>query len=601
MALTSGTRLGPYEIAAQIGKGGMGEVYRALDTSLGRQVAIKVLPDAFAQDSMRLARFEREGRVLASLNHPRIAAIYGLAESDGIRALALELVEGPTLAERLTRGPLPIAEAVSVATQIAEALDAAHRAGIVHRDLKPANIMLAKGGIKLLDFGVARIMAGSITSETVSGTTSATLTADGTRLGTAPYMAPEQVEGRDADARSDLFAFGAVVYEMVTGQRAFAGESQASVVAAILERDPPPLAATQPLAPPLLDRIARKCLTKNPDDRWQSASDLLEPLQWVAEGFSPAASPIVRTRARGLSWIGGSAAAVILAAAVLGFAFLPRPAGETPAYRSTLTEPAGVRGFGDLALSPDGRHLAYVARNGSGRYVLWIKQLDTSVARPLPGTEDPYYPFWSPDGRSLAFTAAGGRPSSSVTLKRVSASGGPTVTLAEVKSVAQGTWSPDDVILFTPVHSAPAGSPLYRVPASGGTPSPATVLDESRDESFHSSPSFLPDGRHFLYAANTVTLTTTLYVGSLDSPERTRLLDGVINARYAQGQLLFVRDTMLMAQPFDTRRLRLVGAATPIAERVWTVSPTRGEAEFTVSDTGVLAFQGGAMPAGKRG
>ena len=582
MTLAAGSRLGPYQILAPLGAGGMGEVYKARDTRLDRVVAVKVLPTGVADDPQRRERFEREARAISSLNNPHICTLYDVGHQDGIVYLVMELLEGQPLNERLAKGALPLDQALQYAIQIAGALDAAHRSGIVHRDLKPANVMLTKAGAKLLDFGIVKAVARG------TGVTAApTLTAEGVLLGTLQYMSPEQLEGREADARSDVFAFGALLYEMLTGTRAFAGESQSSVIAAVLDREPPSLLAKQPQTPPALDRVVRKCLAKNPDERWHTAHDLRDELQWIATGYSTAVSSPAAGRSS--RWLGWSAIALSLIAAIVigGDVYLRRPAADTHVYRSTFAPPAPLTDFYALTLSPDGRHLAMTAPAAAGgRSVLWVRALDSLSPQPLAETEGATGPFWSPDSRSVAFFA-------DQKLKRIDASGGPVTIVADA-AFGPGAWSRDDVILFTPPLVAGEASPLFRVAATGGAPVPATVIDSKESESFHRFPSFLPDGRHFLFTTFTPTEPGRVFVGSLDSNERIRLFDSATNARYAQGDLLFMRNDSLMAQPFDSSQLKLLAAAVPIAEKVRTVlCPGRAYGTFTVSDTGVLAFQGG--------
>jgi serine/threonine protein kinase/Tol biopolymer transport system component len=605
MAFSTGSRFGPYEILAPLGVGGMGEVYKARDIRLDRTVAIKVLRAQVAADPDRRQRFEREARVISRLNHPQICTLFDIGREGDVDYLVIEYLEGETLADRLLRGPLSLAQALQYAIQIAGALEAAHRQGIIHRDLKPANVMLTKASVKLLDFGIAKAIGlpgvgaagvGQIElNPTAAPTLPPTLTVEGTMLGTVEYMAPEQLEGRDADARSDLFAFGAVLYEMVAGRRAFVGDSQASVIAAILDCEPPPLTAIQPPTPPALNRLTKKCLAKDPDTRWQTAHDLLDELKWIAEGLSQTVSPTAVSAqarpdsdARSVRWIGWSAALVLLTTiAVATVAYLRRPAVDMRVYRSTFVPPASLSNLLALALSPDGRRLAFTARDGTGRVVLWVRSLDSLSDQALMGSEGASAPFWSPDSRFVAFFANG-------KLKKIDASGGPALSLAD--AWGSGTWGRDDVILLT--GGVGAGAPIARVAASGGMPSPVTSVDNTVGET-HTYPSFLPDGRHFLFTTLSQTGTGSVYVGSLESSERTRLFDGVTNARYSQGELFFLRGTTLMAQPFDAGRLRLAGQAVPIAEQVWTSSSNQPVGAFTVSDTGVLAFQGGGTTVGK--
>jgi Tol biopolymer transport system component len=605
MGLSAGTKLGPYEVVGALGAGGMGEVYKARDTRLDRIVAVKILPEAIASDRVSRDRFEREARAISSLNHPHICTLYDIGHHDGTDFLVMEYLDGETLAARLERSrerPLPVADALTIAIQIADALDRAHDAGIVHRDLKPANIFLVRRGgssdppaAKLLDFGLAKTSPSAVVSAGLSmlPTTPPDLTARGTILGTFQYMAPEQLEGREADARTDIFAFGAVVYEMVTGKKAFEGKSQASLISAILRDDPPALSTLQPLSPPALDRAVRKCLAKDPDARWRSAHDLHDELKWIAEGKAEVPPAAVVEWRRGLfagarlAW--AVAATLLVVAVALGSVLaLRRPAADTNVYRASI--PASVNFVpvppsGRVAISPDGRRLALAGAAADGRVMLWVRALDGLSAQPLVGTEGGYSPFWSADSRFIAFFAGG-------KLKKIDASGGPSVTLCDLSATQSltGTWNQENVILFTPGN----GSPIARVSASGGTPSNVTVLDTKAGETRHVFPFFLPDGRHFLYVAVTGDTPQGVYVGSLDSPDRKKLVEAS-HAMYAQGHLLFLRDSTLMAQPFDANTLTLSGEAIPLAEQVtFNVAIARG-GEFTVSQTGVLVYGAGTF------
>jgi serine/threonine protein kinase len=498
MTLTSGSRLGPYEIVSAVGAGGMGEVYKARDTRLDRTVAIKVLPAHVASDPDVRQRFEREARAVAALNHPHICTLHDIGTQDGTDFLVMEYLEGETLADRLTKSALPLDQALRYGIEIADALDKAHRAGIIHRDLKPGNIMLTKGGAKLLDFGLAKTGAATVAGTGLSmlPTTPPNLTARGTILGTFQYMAPEQLEGLEADIRTDIFAFGAVLYEMLTGKKAFEGKSQASLIAAILDRDPPPISTVQPVTPRALDRMVSTCLAKDKDDRWQSSRDLLRELKWIAEGTSSASA---NAAARLPPWrhslvllalgltLGG-----ILAGAGVWLAVRPARI-ETATSRFVMPAPEKVT-FGtstnsmSQALSRDGRYLVFVGSNADGTSRLWLRPLDSLTARVLPGTEGASSPFWSPDNRSVGFFSGG-------KLKKIDMSGGPAQTLADAPSQVGGTWNPDGVILFAPS----AADALYRVSSGGGAAMPVTDLDESLREVRHAWPFFLPDGRHFLF------------------------------------------------------------------------------------------------------
>ncbi|HSC27442.1 MAG TPA: protein kinase [Vicinamibacterales bacterium] len=579
MALTPGTRLGPYEIRAPLGSGGMGEVYRATDTRLHRPLAIKVLPAEAASHPDRRRRFEQEARAVGSLNHPHICDLYDVGRERGIDFLVLEYLDAPTLSERLLTGPLPFDQALRHAIEIADALDHAHRRGVIHRDLKPGNVMLTESGIKVLDFGLARLRPVDSLPElaTVEAGRSPA-TAAGAILGTFQYMAPEQLEGREADARTDIFALGAVVYEMATGRRAFEASTQAGAIASILHSTPLPMAAHQPSIPPDFDRVIARCLAKNPDDRWQTARDLMAELKWIAEGHARTRLAPARLWQRHRRALAGvAAAALALGSGVLGVAYLrPAPAENRVVQLSLVPlEPTG-----DFSLSPDGRLLAFVA-GSPGATRLWIQSLDSLSPRPLAGTEGAATPFWSPDSRFVAF-GSGGK------LRKVAASGGPVLTLCDARAVIGGTWNIDDVILFTPDNR----TPLYRVPAAGGEPSPVTVLDQSLGHNTHRWPRFLPDGRHFLFLARSSRKEESgIFVGSLDSTSATRVMSGDSVAEYAHpGYLVFARDGRLLAQPFDASNGRLTGEPIEVLEDVL-YSSADSHARFSLSEHGEMAYQ----------
>ncbi len=606
MPILPGRRLGPYEILTAIGAGGMGEVYKARDTRLDRIVAIKVLPTHLADRSELRERFEREAKTIASLNHPHICTLYDTGHQDDIDFLVMEYLEGETLAQRLQKGALPIQQVLQYAIEIADALDKAHRKGVTHRDLKPGNIMLTKSGTKLLDFGLAKLKqeAAPAIPDSQLPTMKSAITGEGTILGTLQYMAPEQLEAKEADVRTDIFAFGVVVYEMATGKKAFAGKSQASVISAIMSSDPQPISSLQPMTPPALDRVIKRCLAKEPDERWQSPADLTNELKWIAEGGSQAALPgSVATKPRSRERLAWSIAAVMFAGlvAALGvgaFAYFERAPEETQSVRFFVSLPetwnlarqlaATGAPPAPLAVSPDGRRIAFVATKADRKSLLWVRSLDTLTAQALAGTEGALRPFWSPDSRFLGFFADG-------KLKKIDVSGGPPITLCDASGGGGGAWSRDGVIVFSP---APF-SALEKVSASGGAPAPATKL--SPGDAIHVRPAFLPDGKHFLYRSGTSGHGDPVYLASLDSSDRKLLLNSdSTNVLYSQGYLLFLRDTTLMAQRFDTRHLVLTGDVFPIAESIQTQGALNPYGLFSVSENGVLVYQAGRGTVGSQ-
>ena len=569
----------------------MGEVYRALDTRLDRVVAVKVLPTNVSSDPSFRQRLEREAKAVSRLSHPHICTLHDIGQQDGADYLVMELVEGETLEQRLIRGSLPPDQTIRYSAQIADALAKAHKLGITHRDLKPANIMLTKSGAKLMDFGLAKQtvpLAAAIPEMTME---QSKLTQEGTIVGTFQYMAPEQLEGKEADARTDLFALGEVMYEMATGKPAFSGKSRASLIAAILTAEPAPLTQLQPLMPATLERIVQKCLAKDPDDRWQSASDLASELTWI--GTESGVNREARARVPSLRReriVGLIAALVIAVAAAVAsytyFYFRPKPHFSQRARwivtppEATTFQPTGDGG-GPVVLSPDGGRMAFVARDANGKTQLWVRAIDALKAEALPGTEGATWPFWSPDSRSLGFF-------SHRHLMRMDASGGSALTLCDVDVPRGGTWSPDGTILFAPSFA----SGLYRVPASGGSPVQVTRADPSKYDS-HRWPFFLPDGQHFLYfAGRHLDLGHSqegVFVGSLDGKVEKFLLHSHSNAAYADGRLLFMKDNVIMAQPFDLGRLELVGEPVIVQEAV-EQDQTWWLAVFSVSQNGLLAF-----------
>jgi hypothetical protein len=588
MAILPGRRLGPYEILSAIGAGGMGEVYRARDTRLNRIVAIKVLPAHLADRAELRERFDREAKTIASLNHPHICTLYDTGHQDEIDFLVMEYLEGETLAQRLLKGSLPLAQVLQYAIEIADALDKAHRNGVTHRDLKPGNIMLTKSGAKLLDFGLVKLRQEGAPATPFSQlpTVAEAVTAQGMILGTLQYMAPEQVEGKtdQIDARTDIFAFGAVVYEMTTGKKAFEGKSQASLIAKILETDPSPISSLQPMTPPALEHAVKTCLAKDPDDRWQTACDLSRELKWASESSGyrdgvPAVAPARRTRP-GLPWLILCAFVVIV---TLGAAWWrnSRPSEPTMYFRGPMSFSPG-----DMAVAPNGHTIAATGYKESARKsVIWIYELGAQEAKPLADTEGASFPFWSAGGKSLGFFAQG-------KLKKMDLDGGSVQTLCDAPSGRGGTWNQDGVILFTP--SGQLGGGLYRIAALGGTPTQISSPDASRGETSHRWPMFLPDGKHFLYMTFAVAIqgdSNAIYVGSLDSKEKRFVTKATANAAYAApGYLLYYRDKTLFGQRFDPVNFELKGEPAPILTEVQYQARV-GRVGFSASDSGLLVAQ----------
>ena len=581
MPLASGTSLGPYEIEAPIGAGGMGEVYKARDTRLDRTVAIKVLPEHVAADPDLKQRFEREAKTISSLNHPHICTLHDIGNQDGIDFLVMEYLDGETLAQRLEKGALPLDQALQIAIEIADALDKAHRQGIVHRDLKPGNIMLTKVGAKLLDFGLAKLRKpGTVGTEGFSAATtqSEPATARGTVLGTLPYMAPEQVEGKETDARTDIFAFGAVVYEMVTGKRAFEGETSASLIGAILKDNPRPVSASQPMSPLPLDRVVKKCLAKDPDRRWQTVHDLRDELTWITQsdeqvGVSTptAANREQPSRAGARPWIfAGIVAAGGLVVALWGLRPPPPPVGLAARFTVSLA-PAERLGASEVAVSRDGAQLAYIGVRDDERQ-LFIRDFTVAEARPVRDSIDAVYPFFSPDGEWIGFFAAG-------SLKKVSVGGGTPITLAEAPAPRGGSWNEDDVIVFAPLPRAG----LSRVSADGATPEPVTVLDVEEGETAHRQPRFLPGGKAVVFMAEGTNRESRVIAQSLETGERHVLVEDATYPNYSSsGHLLYRQAGATMAAPFDLARLARLEPGVPVLPDEATL--------LGLSDTGTLVY-----------
>ncbi len=586
----------------------MGEVYRARDTKLNRDVALKVLLPTVANDPDRLARFSREAQVLASLNHPNIAHIYGVEEANGVTALVMELVEGEDLSQRISRGAIPIDEALPIARQIAEALEAAHDHGIIHRDLKPANVKVRPDGtVKILDFGLAKAIdpnAGSNVSAMNSPTLSIHATEAGLILGTAAYMSPEQAAGKAVDKRTDVWAFGVVLLEMLTGRQTFAGETVSHVLAAVL-KDEPDLTTLPAGTPASIRKLLRRCLEKDRKRRLADAADarleIDDALTGAAEALAPAGTPTRRfIRREQVAW--GLVAVMVLVALTLAVRQLSPPQIETATTRFTVDPPAKSAflsnsggGGSAVAVSPDGRRIVLVAVGADGTPRLWIRPLDATSPQMLVGTEGASSPFWSPDSRWIAFFA-------NSKLKRIAISGAEPQVLCDSAAGGGGTWNRDDVIVFSPAAAGEGG--LVRVAAGGGTTVPVTALDPAHGETNHLWPQFLPDGRHYLYVVGGRD-NSGLYVGSLDTKDRKllidleRLGDEYSKVEYAApGYLLYVRDRALLAQPFNVSQLTLEGNVAQVADGVLKEGP--GSSSFSVSANGVLVFWGGVQPPDTR-
>ena len=615
MALTSGTKLGPYEILSPLGAGGMGEVYRAKDTRLDRTVAIKVLPAHLSSSPELKQRMEREAKAISALQHANICTLHDIGSQDGTDFLVMEYLEGQTLADRLAKGALPIDQVLKIATEIAQALEKAHQQGIIHRDLKPANIMLTKAGAKLMDFGLAKPGLAkselSIAAQTMGAFTPSTptmnlasltsaaspLTQKGSIVGTFQYMAPELLQGAEADARSDLFSFGCVLYEMITGHRAFEGKSQLSVFTSILEKDPEPISASQPQTPPMLDRVVRACLAKDPADRIQSAHDVAMDLRWVVESTQSDSASEKSSLQFNKSWTAALAALLIAFIALAGFAGYrwaissEQPLSlhaEIPPPDKFALDATGDAG-GMPVLSPQGDKIAFVAHSGDTK-LLFVRSLSSDAAQALDGTSGAAHPFWSPDGRYIGFFAGG-------KVMKIAATGGPVATLADAPNSRGGSWSANDVIVFASDFTGP----LTKVSAQGGAAEPATVIDRSKHTT-QRWPWCLPDGKHFIFLATSHTggdpKQNGIYFGSLDSTETHLVLATDSAAQYASGYLLYRVNTALVAQAFDPQKGILSGSATPLVNNlrddvgVW-------RSIFAVSQNGLMVYQLGSSDSAK--
>jgi serine/threonine protein kinase/Tol biopolymer transport system component len=574
--------IGPYHVLAKLGEGGMGEVYRATDTRLKRQVAIKILPPSFAADPDRLARFQREAEVLAAVSHPNICAVYGVEDAGGVRALVMELVEGPTLADRIALGPMPLDEALPIAQQIALAVEAAHEQGIVHRDLKPANIKVRPDGtVKVLDFGLAKAFAPQPAGESSDALaqsptiTSPAATGTGVILGTAAYMSPEQARGKAVDERTDIWSFGCVLYEMLTARRPFTGDSVADVITSILAREPD-LSALPANTPQSIHRLLRRCLEKDRRERLHHIGDARIEIRDALKRADGDAAVVPQPSRASTRWLWVTIAASIALAIAAALLLPTSTATPPPEVRVEITTPPGPSPL-SIAVSPDGRSLAFVA-SADGRAQLWLRSFETGVASAVPDTDGAEHPFWAPNGRSLAFFADD-------SVKRLDLDGLSVRTLATSTSGQGGSWNQDDVILI-----ASLGRPISRIPAAGGDPTPVVGLVQ---QGSNFSPAFLPDGRHFLYYVRGDSNTRGVYVGHLESPlEPRRLLDSDFGAAFLPpGHVLFIRDRALLAQPFDPIQLRLSGTPIPVAENVAGGFNVFDVAAVSASANRVIAFR----------
>jgi serine/threonine protein kinase/Tol biopolymer transport system component len=622
MRLQPGTRLGPYEISAEVGAGGMGEVYRARDTRLERTVAVKIIPAHLAEQPDLRQRFEREARAISSLSHPHICHLYDVGSQDGIQYLVMEYLEGETLADRLTKGALPMDQVLRIGSEVADALDKAHRQGIVHRDLKPGNVMLTKAGAKLMDFGLAKGVATTMGAVVAAGMSphpskpglggpptpsspttplvaltgpASPLTQKGTIVGTFQYMAPEVLQGAEADVRSDIFSLGCVLYEMATGHRAFEGKSQISVLAAILEREPEPMSQLQPLTPPALEMLVGSCLAKDPDERLQTAHDLKLQLNWTSQA---AAAAVVKPKTQAkwrerLAWAVAALAVMAAVAAVVGDWLQPTPKLIHAAI--ALPEKVLLDSLGDFGgpavISPDGEKIAFSAHTPDHVKALWVRPMNSPTAQRLEGTDGAYFPFWSADGKYLGFFANG-------KLCKIAASGGPVTVLGEAPNGRGGSWGTENVIVYAPDFR----STLMRVSANGGKPEPATTLDVGKHTT-HRWPWFLPDGKHFLYlAANHeggVAGLNGIYFASLDGKENKLVVATDAGGQYASGYLLFHAQTSLVAQRFDPASGALKGDARSLVDRVQHDGSV-WRSLFAASENGMLLYQTGSSTGGSQ-
>lgn len=592
MSLEIGSKLGPYEIIEQAGAGGMGEVYKAKDTRLERIVALKVLPASIAGNPDFKERFEREAKAISSLNHSHICTLHDIGHDNGIDYLVMEFLEGETLSERLARGPIPYDEMLRIAIEIASGLDSAHHQGLVHRDLKPGNVMLTREGAKLLDFGLAKAQLDGGGDGVTAVTQSTPLTKANTIVGTMQYMAPEQLEGEQADVRSDIFAFGAIMYEMSTGKRAFEGKSSATLIAAIMERDPVSISAIMPMTPPLFERLVKKCLSKDPRKRWQSVSDLSDELRWISQAGSQAGIPAQIAARRKFKFdlarvVGAVAIAATLTLAYLYYAEKTKAAPEMPVARYSVNIKQGLSNVYWPRISPDGKSVAFQADDSAGTNRIWVRPINSLEAYPLLNTEDAWRYFWSPDGRNVAFFVGD-------QLKRIPITGGQAQLICQGTTGYDGSWSTSDFIVF----DGSAGDTIKIVPAGGGQPRPASIPDTADGESNNAWPWFLPDGVHFIYTtavrqgSENKEVASRIKLGSVTSTTPTTLFEwksSIDRVEYTnEGFILFVSKDNLMGLPFDAEKLEVTGEPKPIAMKIGTADNTYA---FSVSDNGTLLYQ----------
>jgi len=592
MSLQPGELLGPYEIIEQAGAGGMGEVYKAKDSRLDRIVAIKVLPATFSLNDDIKQRFEREARTISSLNHPNICTLYDVGRKDDLQYLVMEFIEGETLSDKIKQGPIPIKEFLEISIQVADALDKAHRQGLIHRDLKPGNIMLTKTGAKLLDFGLAKIQLENSAPGTQSITQTTPLTGSGTLLGTMQYMAPEQLEGSEADTRSDIFAFGATMYEMATGVKAFDGGSQASLIASILKEEPRSVSEISAVLPPLLEQTISQCIAKDPDQRWQSVADLKRSLQWIADGKvgSQSLGLIPKNRSTRETVIMIGMLCFVIIAAYFAYLHFARPVEEKMVSRFTVEVNQGLTNISWPRISPDGKLIALKATDSTGTNRIWVRALNSLEAYPLFGTENADRHYWSPDSKYLTFFDDN-------KLMKIAVAGGQSQLLSEGVNGSDCSWGAKDIILF----DGRPGDPLRMVSANGGQITTTAEVDTASGENFIGWPWFLPDGENFLFVANSMDSSnkfeSAIKVGAINSPESKFLctLKNEVRLEYCKkGFILFVQDNNLMALPFDEKKLEVTGEAKPIAQEI---SLYTNANSFGMSDNGTLLYHSSSSNA----